>query len=268
MVLNDSIVKELRKECLRISSLGGDGNLQSNFSALDIMWVLYDQVINCNKNNFKNKDRDYFILSKGQATLALYVILAEKRILEKKELESFCKYDSRFGMQADRTKFNGGVEISTGSLGHGFPMAVGVAMANKIKGSASRVFTLVGDGEFNEGTMWEAALLAGFKKLDNLCIVIDDNNSIGSMLDMGDMEQKLTAFGFDVLQIDGHNHKDIFTALSRVHSEKPMAVIAHTIRGYGSETIMTDNKWFHRAPNSEELSILLEEVDRFEKANV
>jgi transketolase len=232
------------------------------------MWVLYDQVINCNKHNYKNEDRDFFILSKGQATLALYVILAEKGILEKEELKSFCKYDSRFGMQADRTKFDGGIEISAGSLGHGFPIAVGVALANKIKRSTSRVFTLVGDGEFNEGTMWEAALLAGFQKLDNLCVIIDDNKSIGSMINMGDMEQKLTAFGFDTLQIDGHNHMDLGVALSKVHFGKPLGVIAHTIRGYGSETMMSDNKWFHRAPNSEELSRLLEEVDCFEEANV
>lgn len=261
-------MKKLRKECLRVAALGGDSNLQSNFSALDIMWVLYDQVINCNRNNYKSEDRDYFILSKGQASLGLYVILAEKGILDKKELNSFCKYDSKYGMQADRTKFDGGIEISPGSLGHGFPIAVGVAMASKLKGRTNRVFTLVGDGEFNEGTMWEAALMAGSKKLDNLCVIIDDNNSIGSMLNMGNMEQKLIAFGFEVLRIDGHEHREIFLALSKVALEKPLAVIAHTVRGYGSKTMMTEDKWFHRAPNYEELALLLREVDGFEKTDV
>lgn len=265
--MDKDIIKKIRKDCLEISYLGRDGNLQSVFSALDIMWVLYDSVVY--KGEDKVKRNNTFVLSKGQASLGLYVILAEKGILSLDEVKTFCKFNSRFGMQIDRTKFNEiGIEISAGSLGHGFPIAVGMSMALKIQNSSDKVFVLVGDGEFNEGTMWESALLASAKKLDNLCIIIDDNNSIGKMLDMGDMKKKLEAFGFEVRKINGHSHNEILKALSEDHFNKPLAIIAKTIRGYGCESMMRDIKWFHRSPNLEELNILIEEVEKFEKTYV
>ena len=116
--------------------------------------------------------------------------------------------------------------------------------------------------------MWEAALLAGYRKLDNLCVIIDDNDSIGVMLNLGDMKAKLEAFGFQVCQIDGHNHSEIERALRIGHVGKPLAIIAHTKRGYGSRTMMEQAMWFHRAPNEEELEVLMKEVDSFETGNV
>lgn len=258
--------RKLRKKILEISCLGRDGNLQSVFSALDIMWVLYDAILDYNPKN--KEERDMFVLSKGQATLGLYVILAEKGVFSYDELNTFCKFDSRFAMQADKTKFDIGVEISAGSLGHGFPMAVGMAMANKIKGIDSKIFTLVGDGEFNEGTMWEAALLAGHKKLDNLCVIIDDNSSIGKMLNMGSMSGKLKEFGFVTVDIDGHNYSEIYNACLFKGESRPLAIIARTVRGYGSKTITNDASWFHRAPDKRQLVELLKEVDTFERADV
>jgi len=258
--------RKLRKKALETSFSGGEGNLQSVFSALDIMWVLYDRILNCNPRD--KDERDIFVLSKGQATLGLFVILAEKGVFSYDELNTFCKFDSRFGMQCDRTKFDIGVEISAGSLGHGFPMAVGMAMANKIKGINSRIFALTGDGEFNEGTMWEAALLAGHKKLVNLRLIIDDNDSIGKMLNMCDMSKKLEAFGFETIEIDGHSYSEIYGACLTKSKERPLAIIARTVRGYGSKTMMRDSSWFHKAPSERELEIMLGEVDSFEKANV
>lgn len=266
--MKNDVMKELRKRVLTVSHYGKDGNLQSVFSALDLIWVLYDKILNCTNKNCLDNDRDFFILSKGQATLGLYAVLEKKGFFKKGEIESFCKIDSRFGMQADRTKFQGGIEISAGSLGHGMPMAVGVALASKISHSPSQVYTLVGDGEFNEGNMWEAALLAGAKKLNNFCVVIDDNDSIGTMLDMGNMEQKLTAFGFKVVTINGHDHNQIEKAYRTSHKNEPLAIIAKTKRGYGSNTMMTNSKWFHRAPNNKELLDLLKEVDNFEICDV
>lgn len=266
--MSNDPVKRLRAAALTAAYKGNDGNLQSVFSALDIMYVLYNDVLNCTPNNCTDLDRDYFILSKGQATLGLYCVLAQKGFISETELDTFCNIDSRLGMQADCTKFNGGIEISAGSLGHGFPMAVGVALAAKIQHSPSKIYTLVGDGEFNEGTMWEASLLAGYKKLDNLCVIIDDNDSIGSMLNMGDMCKKLETFGFKSIRINGHDHEQVKSALLSEHEGKPLAVIAKTRRGYGSRTMMNDSRWFHRAPNSEELASLLQEVVEFEKSDV
>lgn len=261
-------VKKIREQIVRISHLGGDGNLQSIFSALDVIYILYEYIINSNVLNQKNIDRDFFVLSKGQATLGLYCVLARHGFFNIKEVETFCKIDSRFGMQADRTKFRGGIEVSAGSLGHGFPQAVGIAIAGKIQNSPSKIYTLVGDGEFNEGTMWEAAIMAGFYKLDNLCVIIDDNDSIGSMVDMGDMGEKLKTFGFEVLRINGHNHKEIYEALIIEHVGSPMAIIANTKRGYGSGTMMKYNHWFHRSPDEEELDMLVKEIREFETGNV
>jgi len=247
-------IKELRKQCLEISYLGQDGNLQSTFSALDIMWTLYDKIL---------KDDDKFILSKGQASLGLYAVLAEKGIISKDELKSFCKLNSRFGMQIDRTKFNEEFMISAGSLGHGFPMAIGIAMANKIKKSTAKVYVLVGDGELNEGTMWESIILACHKKLDNLCLIIDDNNSLGKMINIDNLGEILIRFGFFVNTVDGHNQKDMYNALTTHTIDQPLVVIAKTQRGYGSKTMMEDNSWFHRSPNKAELNMLISEVDTF-----
>ena len=252
---------ELRKEMLRTSALGKDGNLQSGFSSMEILWVLYDRVLNVSPDTTEDPARDRFVLSKGQSTEALLTVLAKKGFIPEEELKTFCQYDSRVAMQADRTKLPG-VEISAGSLGHGFPIAVGMAWAAKIQGSRARVYVLVGDGEMNEGTMWEAAIFAASEGLDNLTMIIDDNNSIGRLIDMGDMNAKLQAFGFDVLEVDGHDEAALLEALSATHS-KPMAVIAKTVRGYGCKTLMEDRSWFHRYPKGEELEELLAEVDAF-----
>lgn len=241
-----------------------DGNLQSIFSSLEIIWVLYDRVLNWSKEKCLDDNRDIFILSKGQATLALYTILADKGLFEKKDLESFCKFNSKFSMQADYTKFMGGIELSAGSLGHGFPMAVGVALAAKIKKRCSQIYVLAGDGEMNEGTMWEACLLAADKELDNLCLIIDDNDSIGKMVRLNSLAEKLRVFGFEVYDVDGHDVNALEEVLLLKNmSLKPRAIIAHTIRGYGSKSLMEDNSWFHRAPNEEELAHLLKEVENF-----
>lgn len=252
---------ELRKEMLRTSALGKDGNLQSGFSSMEILWVLYDKVLNVSPDTTEDPARDRFVLSKGQSTEALLTVLAKKDFIPEEELKTFCQYDSRVAMQADRTKLPG-VEISAGSLGHGFPIAVGMAWAAKIQGSRARVYVLVGDGEMNEGTMWEAAIFAASEGLDNLTMIIDDNNSIGRLIDMGDMNAKLQAFGFDTLEVDGHDEAALLEALSATHS-KPMAVIAKTVRGYGCKTLMEDRSWFHRYPKGEELKELLAEVDAF-----
>jgi transketolase len=209
-------------------------------------------------------NRDFFIISKGQATLALFPVLVKKGFFTWDELANIGSFSSRFCIQTDVTKFNGGVENSAGSLGHGLPLAAGIAMANKIRKSPSRVFVLTGDGEFMEGTMWESCIFAAGTALDNLCVIIDDNDSASAMIDMGNMQAKLEAFGFEVHPTSGHDTVELEKVLSFIPQEgKPMAVIAHTIRGYGSPTMMANDIWFHKAPNDEELTMLIREVDSF-----
>ena len=260
----EQISRDLRKDILFLSHKCGDGNLQSAFSCIDTLWALYDRVMNWSKENATDDNRDICIISKGQATLALYPILIRKGLFSLDEVaEQMGQFSSRYSIQTDVTKFSGGIENNAGSLGHGLPFAVGIAMANKIKGLDSRVFVLCGDGEFTEGTMWESCLLAATHKLDNLCVIIDDNASVGAMIDMGNMAKKLLAFDFATCEVNGHDLSAVTAALKNHHPEQPMAVIAHTVRGYGSKTMTQHDIWFHKAPNAEELAVLQKEVDEF-----
>lgn len=263
----ESISKKLRKNALYLSHKCQDGNLQSVFSCLDVVWTLYDKIMNWNPEIAQDENRDFFIISKGQATLALYPILVEKGLFSLEEVA--CEiggFDSRYCIQTDLTKFHGGIENSAGSLGHGLPFAAGIAYANKIKESPSKVFVLCGDGEFCEGTMWESCLFASAKKLDNLFVIIDDNDSVGAMIPIEGMEKRLGAFGFDVATVDGHDMGAVQAAMERLIGKadgKPKALIAKTVRGYGSRTLTENDVWFHKAPDSEELALLQKEVDAF-----
>lgn len=266
MLKMQSISRKLRKDALYLSHKCQDGNLQSVFSCLDIVWTLYDKIMNWSPEKAQDDDRDIFIISKGQATLALYPVLIEKGMFSMEEVAAeIGKFDSRYCIQTDLTKFQGGIENNAGSLGHGLPFATGIAYANRVRKLPSRVFALCGDGEFCEGTMWESCIFAAAKKLDNLCLIVDDNDSVGAMVDMGSFAAKFAAFGFEVFEVVGHDME----ALEKVFQEatalngKPKAVIAHTVRGYGSKTMTDHDIWFHKAPNEEELEMLSREVDAF-----
>jgi transketolase len=249
---------------LKLSNKCQDGNLQSVFSCLDIIWTLYDKVMHWSPESALDDNRDFFLISKGQATLALFPILIKRGFFKWEELNEIGKFDSKFCIQADISKFKGGVENAAGSLGHGLPMAAGIAMANKIRKSPSRVFVLTGDGEFMEGSMWESCLFASAKKLDNLCVIIDDNDSAGDILDMGNMQAKLEAFGFEVHHVNGHDLSELENVLAlSPKTGMPRAVIAHTARGFGSPTMTNHDVWFHKAPNDEELNVLIKEVEAF-----
>lgn len=259
------IARQLRKDALTLSNWCQDGNLQSVFSCLDIIWTLYDKTMNWSPATAQEDDRDYFIISKGQATLALFPVLVQKGMFCMEDLKEIGKFDSRFCIQTDVTKFEGGVENSAGSLGHGFPFATGIAKAQKIKKLPSRVYALAGDGEFCEGTMWESCIFAASNKLDNLCVIIDDNDSVRAMVDMGDLSKKLDSFGFEIFKVDGHdmNALERTFRLAMEPNGKPKAIIAKTVRGYGSTTLTDHDIWFHKPPNTEELEMLMMEVDAF-----
>ncbi|QTQ14526.1 hypothetical protein HRQ91_08695 [Treponema parvum] len=263
----EEISRKLRKTALYLSHKCKDGNLQSVFSCLDIMWVLYDRVMNWSPEKALDDDRDFFIISKGQATLALYPILIEKGMFNLKDIASeIGNFDSRYCIQTDLTKFSGGIENNAGSLGHGLPFGTGIAYANKIKKSRSNVYVLCGDGELCEGTMWESFIFAGDKHLDNLCVIIDDNDSVKAMVSLNSISEKLRSFNFDTFEVNGHDMNEcesILSGIKKMNNGKPKAVIAHTIRGYGSKTMTEHEIWFHKAPNESELVLLNKEVDEF-----
>lgn len=254
-----SKIKEMKRSIVEMSTVSGEGHIPSAFSILDILWVLYDKILKINPQDPKDPKRDRFILSKGQASLALYSVLAEKDFFDKKELNTFGQFNSILGGHPDRNKIPG-VEASTGSLGHGLSIAIGVALGLKIKKIKSRVFVLIGDGECNEGSIWESALLASHHNLSNLCCLVDYNHSTDRALLMGDLSKKFQAFGWRTFTIDGHDHRQIYKVLSKFDGSSPVAVIANTIKGYGCKMMENNPAWHHRSPNNEELEEILKEI--------
>ncbi len=255
----ERIVKAMKRKILEMSARAKEGHIPSAFSILDILWVLYDRVMVCDAGNRSAAGKDRFILSKGHASLALYAVLAEKNFFPPSMLDGFAGYDSPLGGHLDRNKIPG-VEASTGSLGHGFPMGVGLAMGLRIQKKAGRVYALIGDGEANEGSVWEAALLAAHHKLTNLCCVIDYNHSTDRALRLGDMAEKFRAFGWEARSVDGHDHEALFHALSDLCPTSPTVVIANTIKGSGCAMMENEPAWHHRFPTEAELGEMLKEL--------
>lgn len=205
---------------------GDEKHSSSTSSTLDVLWVLYDRILRYDPHNPRSEDRDRFVLSKGHGCVAFYAILADKGFFPPSMLPTFMKWDSILGAHPDRNQVPG-TEASTGSLGHGFPMAVGMAMALRIKENPARVFVLIGDGECNEGTIWEAALLAGNQHLSHLTCILVNNHS--SSEELGDPAAKFGAFGWTTTTINGRDHEQICEALSHIDPNRPTAVIAEIL---------------------------------------
>lgn len=250
---------ELKKKIAIASHRSKEGHIPSAYSILDILWVLYQEILNVDVNDPSNLNRDRFILSKGHASLGLYAILAHRGFFDIDKLDSFASYESFLGGHPDRTKVPG-VEASTGSLGHGLPLAVGAALGFKIKKTDNKVFVLIGDGEANEGSIWEAVMLAGHHKLSNLVCIVDHNHSTDRALDVGDLCSKFASFGWRTAEVDGHNHDEILNVLQQTHGLQPLAVVARTIKGYGCKMMENVPAWHHKSPNSEELVQILGEL--------
>jgi len=260
MEQNEVLVKRLKREIIDATIATGEGHIASAFSILDLLWVLYDKVLNITVENYNNDDRNHFILSKGHASLGLFAVLAEKKFFKKDELKNFAKYDSILGGHPDCNKVSG-IETSTGSLGHGFPMAIGMALGMRIRKINKRIFVIVGDGECNEGAIWESALLASHHKLNNITCIVDYNHSTDRALNLGNLAEKFAAFGWHTINIDGHNHLEIYNAASCYHNEKPVAIIAETVKGYGVKMMENNPAWHHKSPTKEELKTILEELN-------
>ena len=250
-------MKNLKEKILSIATLKKEGHIPSSLSILDIMYVLYDQVLDIDSIKEDRIDRDRFILSKGHASLGLYVILDHFGLL-KDDLNTFCDVDSKLGGHPTDKIF--GVESSTGSLGHGLPIGVGMALAYRIKKYKGKVYVLVGDGEANEGTIWESALLAKHHNLNNLWCIIDFNHSTDRAVNLGNLHRKFSSFGWDVIEIDGHDHDQIKAALT-YPSTKPICIIANTIKGKGLSQIENNPEWHHKFPNETEYQNMINELN-------
>src|SRR6266852_3254234 len=208
---------------LMMEITGDEKHDESAHSTLDVLWVLYDRILRFDPKNPRSEDRDRFVLSKGHGPEALYAILADKGFFPIACLKTFMAWESILGTHPDRNQVPG-IEASTGSLGHGLSMAVGMALALRLKKSERRVFALIGDGECNEGSIWEAILLAGNRQLSNLTCIAINNHS--SSLELGDLAAKFVAFGWAATTINGRDQAQIYEALARRESVRPTAVVA------------------------------------------
>lgn len=205
------------------TATGDEKHEPSTFSTLNVLWVLYDRVLRYDPAHPRAEGRDRFVLSKGHGPVALYAVLADKGFFPAEELTRFMSWDGMLGAHPDRRKVPG-IEVSTGSLGHGLPMAVGMALALRAKGGDQRVYCLIGDGECNEGSIWEAALLAGDLGVANLTTIAVNNSS--STRRLGDLAGKFEAFGWAARSIDGRDHAEIERALRASDRARPSLVVA------------------------------------------
>ncbi len=249
-----------RRSIVDMVCRGRDGHIPSSFSIIDIVSILYQDFLKFNSKDPHWDGRDYFVLSKGHGCLALYVILREHGFLTDRDIEGFCQNGGILGEHPDSTKVPG-VEASTGSLGHGLPFAVGIALGLRIQKRQNRVVVLVGDGECHEGTIWEAANVSANMELGNLCVIVDWNGSAAQLMPKDDLPAKWRAFGWNAQVIDGHSEKDIKKALQEVHfSPKgvPHVIIARTVKGKGVGMLEGHGTWHHRIPNEEEYRTIME----------
>lgn len=265
MELIGEVAKEIRKRIYKIANFAGGGHMGAAFSMADIISVLYfDNVLKYDAKNPEWEDRDKFILSKGHASYALYAALAKAGYFPEEELWHVGQVGSKFGGHPKMYDIPG-VEASTGALGHGLSFAIGIAYANKVDGKDSHVYVVLGDGECQEGSIWEGALSAPTLELDNLTVVVDHNklqamDELENIVHMKPFADKWKAFGWNVVEIDGHNYAEIKEALLIRQSGKPTLVIANTIKGRGVSFMENVPIWHYRMPNEEELPVLMREL--------
>ena len=251
-----------------MTSLGGSSHIGSILSIADILAVLYGSVLKYKPENPKWKERDRFILSKGHAGAGVYAALAESGFIAKDKLNTHYQDGSDLSGHVSHKGIHG-VEFSTGSLGHGLPVANGMALAAKINNNKHKLFVLMSDGECDEGSNWEAILFAAHHKLNNLVAIIDRNRlqSIHSTEDTLSLEpffDKWKSFGWEVVEIDGHNHMDIFNACINIDAsnEKPLCVIANTTKGNKVSFMENSVLWHYRSPQGDEYSAAMAELEK------
>ena len=262
------IANEVRKGAVTAVYNAKSGHPGGSLSSADMFAYLYFEEMNIDPENPKMEDRDRFVLSKGHVAPGLYSTLAERGFFPKEDLLTLRHIDSYLQGHPDMKKIPG-VDMSSGSLGQGISAAVGMAVAAKLKGKDYRTYTLLGDGEIQEGQVWEAAMSAGFRKLDNLVVIVDNNGlqidgNIDDVCSPYPIDAKFEAFNFNVINIDGHNFDEIADALKKAKEckGKPTAIIMKTVKGKGVSFMENQVGWHGSAPNDEQCEQALNELEK------
>ncbi len=257
---------QYRKRTLTAIKTANAGHTGGDLSCLDILNVLYNQVMNISPVNFDSPDRDRFIHSKGHSVESLYVVLADKGFFPDSELGTICQYQSEY--IGHPTRKIPGIEQNTGALGHGLSVAVGLALAAKMDKRIYRVFTLMGDGELTEGSVWEASMSAAHYQLDNLVVIVDRNGlqitgKTEDVMALEPLANKFEAFGYAVRSVDGNDIQSLLDLFSQLPFEagKPNLILANTIKGKGVSFMEHQVNWHHHVPTDEELIIAIAELD-------
>ena len=262
----NEIANVIRKDIVSMICKSKSGHPGGSLSAVEILTALYFDQMNIDPTNPKMEDRDRFVLSKGHAAPALYATLSERGYFDKEELNHLRQIGSMLQGHPDMKKIPG-VEMSTGSLGQGFSVACGMAMAAKLDNAPWNVYALLGDGEVQEGIIWEAAMSAAHYKLDNMIAFLDYNGlqidgDVESVMNINPIEDKFKTFGWNVITIDGHDFDQIFAALDMAKDtvDKPTMIIAKTIKGKGVSFMENQASWHGSAPNEEQVNQALSEL--------
>ena len=262
---------DLRKKVVEMVVSGKGGHIGGDMSVIDVLVALYFKEMNISPKNMDDPDRDRFVMSKGHSVEALYTILADKGFFPKDELKTYSQYGSKF-IGHPNNKING-IEMNTGSLGHGLSVGVGMAMAGKMDKRDYRVYVVLGDGEMAEGSVWEAIMAAGHYKLDNITAFVDRNRlqisgTTEQVMSQDSQEQRWASFGWNVLSIPGNDMEAIDAAvqLSKETKGKPTVIIANTTKGCGVSFMENQAGWHHRVPTDEEFAQGMKEVKEKEAA--
>jgi transketolase len=260
--------QELRKDVLDMLYNTRSPHIGCCFSLLDILTVLYSKILLVDPKKPNNPGRDRFLLSKGHAVPALYAILAKKGFIDEKTLATFAKTGGILEQHPTRN-IDYGIEITSGSLGHGLSLGAGMALAGKVDKKKYRVFVLTGDGELDEGSNWEAIMFAAHKKLDNLVAIVDRNRlqilgKTSEIMGLEPLAAKWRSFGWAVKEVDGHNHEELEKVFKEIPfaKDKPSVVIANTVKGKGVSFMENELRWHDKCPDENEYGKALEELKK------
>ena len=263
----ESLRWDLRRDCVDIIMAGAGGHIGGDMSVIDALMTLYANHLNISPETVDDPNRDRFVLSKGHAMEAYYAVLCHEGYLDLDDVKArFSKFGSPYiGHPNNKLK---GIEMNSGSLGHGLPVAVGMALAGKMDGRDYRVYTIMGDGELAEGSVWEGAMSGGNYQLDNLCALVDRNRlqidgSTETVMSSEPLEEKMKAFNFNVLTINGHDLDAIESAIAAFHAEneKPTCIILDTLKGKGVSFMENSVDWHGKGPNDEEYAQAMQELN-------